>query len=153
MPDRIFLVTILVSIICLSSSSQTVDYRKLFEDNWEKAEKFEKENKSWMDSILSMNHIDYPIAIAVIFPELLRYSALRDRMETSLLKSLYVNLGEEYANFSIGRFQMKPSFAEVIRSKSVSFYHSRSSVSFNGPKYYDDIKDFRKSIVADLENT
>ena len=54
------------------------------------------------------------MAIAVVFPELIRYSALRDKIEITLLKSLYIYKGDDYADFSIGQFQMKPSFAELI---------------------------------------
>ena len=45
-----------------------------------------------MQPVLEKNHISYPIAIAVIFPELVRYSALRDKMEITLLKTLYNSL-------------------------------------------------------------
>ena len=53
-------------------------------------------------------------ASAIVFPELIRYSALRDKVETAALKTLYVQYGKHYANFSIGYFQMKPSFAEEL---------------------------------------
>ncbi|NUM72625.1 MAG: hypothetical protein HUU43_17430 [Ignavibacteriaceae bacterium] len=53
---------------------------------------------------------DYHICAPVIFPELIRYSILWDQIETSTLKIFYVTFGEDYADFSIGRFQMKPSF-------------------------------------------
>lgn len=90
--------------------------------------------------------------MSIIFPELIRYSALRDKMEISLLKTLYVNLGEDYADFSIGVFQMKPSFAENIRHESTAFLGRRSGIVFKNPSDYSDIKDFRKSIIRDLED-
>ena len=93
--------------------SQSLNYPEIFGDDWKKAMLFESENRSWMEPILAKNHISYPLAVAVIFPELVRYSALRDKMEITLLKALYINLGDDYANFSIGQFQMKPSFAET----------------------------------------
>ena len=133
--------------------SQDIDFKTVFGDDWKKAEAFVKENRSWMDSVLSCNHISYPVAVAVIFPELVRYSALRDKMEITLLKALYVNLGEEYANFSIGQFQMKPSFAEEIRERATGVAGRRSGIIFKSPADYYDIKEFRKSIVADLEDT
>jgi hypothetical protein len=105
-----------------------------------------------MEPILVRNHISYPLAVAVIFPELVRYSALRDKMEITLLKALYINLGEEYANFSIGQFQMKPSFAEIVREQAPSLTGRRSGIAFKNPSEYDDISYFRKSIVDDLEN-
>jgi len=105
-----------------------------------------------MEPILSKNHISYPLAIAVIFPELVRYSALRDKMEITLLKALYINLGDDYANFSIGQFQMKPSFARMVREQSHSVLSRRSGISFMRRTDYDDVKDYRKSIVKDLED-
>lgn len=51
-------------------------------------------------------------ALAVVYPELLRYSRFRDQLETSLLESIYVAGG--FGDFSIGPFQMKPSFAATL---------------------------------------
>ena len=136
----------------ISSWSQTLNYQELFGDDWKKALDFERENRSWMQPLLTRNHISYPMAIAVVFPELVRYSALRDKMEITLLKALYVNLGEEYANFSIGQFQMKPSFAEMIREQAPTVLGRRSGIIFRNLSEFDDIRKFRKSIVADLED-
>lgn len=149
---RIFLCLILFSGSLRSGWSQDLDYRNLFGDDWKKAEAFEKENRDWMEPLLSRNSISYPLAIAVIFPELVRYSALRDKMEITLLKALYVNLGEDYANFSIGQFQMKPSFAEIIREQAPAFLGRRSGIKFIGLSEFENIKDYRKSIVNDLED-
>lgn len=132
--------------------SQTLNYNEIFGDDWKKAMQFESESRSWMEPILLKNHISYPIAIAVIFPELVRYSALRDKMEITLLKALYINLGDDYANFSIGHFQMKPSFADLVREQSNSVLNRRSGISFKRRSEYEDIKDYRKSIVNDLED-
>jgi hypothetical protein len=60
---------------------------------------------------------DQLLASAIVFPELLRYSKLRDIIETEALKTLYVQYGTQYANFSIGPFQMKPSFAEDLEKE------------------------------------
>jgi hypothetical protein len=146
--------TIALLIVMLPSAfSQAIDYENVFGDDWRKAEAFEKENRSLIEPLLKHNHISYPLAIAVIFPELVRYSALRDKMETTLLKTLYINLGEYYANFSIGHLQMKPSFAETIRSQAPKFMGRKSEIVFKDSSEFDDIKNFRKSIVNDLEDT
>jgi hypothetical protein len=151
-----FLIVLLFSLLLgLSQSpaiSQSLNYSDIFGDDWKKATMFERENRSWMEPVLSKNHISYPLAIAVIFPELVRYSALRDKMEITLLKALYINLGDDYANFSIGQFQMKPSFAQIVRQLSHSVMSRRSGISFMPISGYDDIKDYRKSIVKDLED-
>lgn len=57
------------------------------------------------------------LAEAVIFPELIRYSLFQDKMETSAVRSLYISKGTGGCNFSIGRFQMKPSFAEDLEKR------------------------------------
>jgi hypothetical protein len=132
--------------------SQYINYQEIFGDDWKKAVTFEIENRNWMEPVLTKNNISYPFAIAVIFPELVRYSALRDKMEITLLKALYINLGDEYANFSIGVFQMKPSFASFIREQSPTLANINSFSGFKSSSEYSDITWYRKSIVTDLEN-
>ncbi len=147
----IILATLLAGYFC-NADSQSPDYRVIFGDDWKNAETFVAENREWMEPVLKKNHIPYPVAIAVIFPELIRYSALRDKMEVTLLKTLYVNLGETYADFSVGHFQMKPSFAEQVRLRYAPGIFRNKLPPFRGPTYYKDIKDYRKSIIADLED-
>jgi hypothetical protein len=55
---------------------------------------------------------------SIVFPEVMRYNSLKDGIETESLKTLYVQFGQEYANFSIGIFQMKPTFAAQVETKA-----------------------------------
>jgi hypothetical protein len=55
---------------------------------------------------------------AIVFPEVMRYNSLKDGIEAESLRTLYVQFGKDYANFSIGLFQMKPTFAETVETKS-----------------------------------
>ena len=57
-----------------------------------------------------------PDALALGAPELIRYSLFRDYFETGALELLYTRHGSSGADFSIGPFQMKPSFAEGLES-------------------------------------
>ncbi|MCU0436931.1 MAG: hypothetical protein MUC49_03390 [Raineya sp.] len=57
-------------------------------------------------------------AVAIVFPEVLRYNTLANEAEIQLLKSLYVRFGKKYADFSVGYFQMKPSFVETLENIS-----------------------------------
>jgi hypothetical protein len=136
---RSLFIFLLITILLNPALSQTINYQEVFGDDWEKALAFESENRVWMEPLLVKNQISYPLAIAVIFPELVRYSALRDKMEITLLKALYINLGEDYANFSIGQFQMKPSFAEIIREKAPSVFSRKSGIIFKSRSEFDDI--------------
>lgn len=51
---------------------------------------------------------------AIVAPEISQYGSLTDKAQTYALKTLYVQMGKGYADFSIGRFQMKPSFVEQL---------------------------------------
>lgn len=51
--------------------------------------------------------------LSIVFPEMIRYSEIRDSLETLLNKLSYTTI-EDYEGCSIGAFQMKPSFAETI---------------------------------------
>ncbi len=132
--------------------SQVTDYRKIFGSDWEKAEEFVSDNEKWMRQMAGRFNIPYKHAVAIVFPELIRYSALRDRMELALLKSLYINLGDEYANFSVGRFQMKPSFAEAI-NLNVNVLKGRLSRFFPQQEESSPGWKYRASVVGYLENT
>ena len=57
------------------------------------------------------------IAESVVFPELIRYSTLKDAVETASVSTLYLNKGAEACDFSIGVFQMKPSFVEELEKR------------------------------------
>jgi hypothetical protein len=91
------------------------DYRAIFEDDYTYAENILELNSWWADT-LDAHGIDPRFALAIIFPELIRYSSIIDYMEIKALEVLYVQYGEDYADFSIGYFQMKPSFAEHIEA-------------------------------------
>lgn len=67
-----------------------------------------------IDSIMHLCGVDENIARAVVFPEVLRYNALCNIIETTMIQALYVQFGKQYADFSIGVFQMKPSFVEAL---------------------------------------
>lgn len=81
--------------------------------NYQSAKGWLKENK-WIKDSLSLYGIPADEALAVIFPELTRYSALEDKMEVTGLMVLYTRMGKVYADFSVGRFQMKPSFIRQL---------------------------------------
>ena len=104
-----------------------------------------------MKNVCEKNNIPFSFAIALVFPELVRYSALRDKIEISLLKTLYANLGEEYADFSIGPFQMKPTFAEQVQEKVSLIKDRRIRNLFRNRSSFRDARLYRMSIIEDLE--
>jgi hypothetical protein len=134
-----------------NSSGQSLNYPEIFGDDWKKAEQFVADNEKWIRPVLEKYRVDYFEAIAVIFPELVRYSALRDKMEITLLKALYINIGEEYANFSIGHFQMKPSFAVSVINDGMNLT-GRKKPQLRDSTGYEDIRSYRAAIVSSLED-
>jgi hypothetical protein len=143
---------VLLMLFPINLVSQQSDYAAIFGDNWNKAQSFIDLNRKWIEPELKRNHIPFLQAAAIIFPELVRYSALRDKMEITLLKALYINMGDEYADFSIGPFQMKPSFAELVRDTAEIVLGKQAAIKFRKRSDYDDITKFRSDIVSDLES-
>jgi hypothetical protein len=95
---------------------EVLDYREHFGKNDEFAQNFIRQH---FNLFLKTFHTeeDARMAAAIVFPELIRYNALRDKIETGALRALYVQYGARYANFSIGPFQMKPDFAEKVETE------------------------------------
>jgi len=90
------------------------DYRKIFSGDYDKATQFLIDEGKWVNVIIQSHGLKLKEVKAIVFPELIRYNSIQDKMETFALESLYIQHGSTYANFSIGRFQIKPSFAENI---------------------------------------
>lgn len=86
---------------------------KQFGSDCKKAEQWLQTNTAEWDK-MALEGYNIPLSKAIIFPELLRYNQLRDKLEIFGLQVLYIQFGKDYADFSIGPFQMKPSFAELI---------------------------------------
>jgi hypothetical protein len=149
---RLHIFSFLLGGLLSQASAQSINYQEIFGQDWKNAESFVSENKQWMKFALDKYNIPFDLAIAVIFPELVRYSALRDKIEITLLKALYINLGAPSANFSVGHFQMKPSFAEKVRDMAQSVLGRRSGNFFKDKSGYTDSISYRASIVADLED-
>ncbi|MFA5327461.1 MAG: hypothetical protein WC384_06690 [Prolixibacteraceae bacterium] len=127
------------------------NYPEVFGNNWKRAELFVSENNVWMSDLLSENKVDYQLVLSMIFPELVRYSAIRDRMEITLLKALYVHNGTDYANFSVGVFQIKPSCAEEILSEIPSLHDKKWTALFKAINSSISENEKRSIIVAELE--
>jgi len=97
-----------------STTAFSIDYRKVFGSNWVEAERYVSEHHDEWKQEFDLFGVDSRMAEAVVFPELIRYSMWKDEIERTAVNGLYVSKGREGANFSICRFQMKPSFAEEV---------------------------------------
>jgi len=103
--------------LLLVTGSTTVfsaSYRQVFGEEWEEAERFVKANHREWTVLFKEFGVDSRMAEAIVFPELIRYSKWQDEIEKAAVNGLYVVKGSTGADFSVGRFQMKPSFAEEV---------------------------------------
>lgn len=83
---------------------------------WEQAVRLVEERRAVWHEVFKSLDADAVECEAVVFPELLRYNRVQDGMEQTALLALYVAGGKKAANFSVGIFQMKPSFAEEVET-------------------------------------
>jgi hypothetical protein len=116
---------LLVGIFFLSGTSKTpeedisfhadTDYSVVFGENFNNAITYTQSHYE-LSLLFLRNGISPDFAWSIVFPELIRYNSLKDKLELASLYTLYIGFGENYSDFSVGRFQMKPSFAEKIES-------------------------------------
>lgn len=111
---RVFMLCLLLFIG--SSTAFSVNYPKVFGDDWTSAVQYVNAHHAAWKQTFDLFGIDARLAEAIVFPELIRYSRWQDEIETAAVNGLYVLQGVSGANFSIGRFQMKPSFAEEVEA-------------------------------------
>jgi hypothetical protein len=108
-------------MLCFRATAQ-INYRKVFGKDYEWAENWIKRN----DKIFTVYSAKYNIPAkelkAIIFPELIRYNRVFDAIQIESLKYLYVTEGKQYADFSVGFFQMKPSFAERVELEADALF-------------------------------
>lgn len=66
-----------------------------------------------LESLLG-NKENASLAISVVLPELSQFTSAEDYIQSRMMFILYIHYG--LGNFSIGAFQMKPSFAQQIEN-------------------------------------
>ena len=103
-------------LIMGSATAFSTNYPKVFGDDWTSAAQFVNEHHAAWKPLFEEFGVDARLAEAIVFPELIRYSKWQDEIEKAAVNGLYVLQGTNGANFSIGRFQMKPSFAEEVEA-------------------------------------
>ncbi len=120
------------------------------EQEWQRATEIaERERESWREVFESLD-VASDECEAVVFPELLRYTRLQNGMEQAALHAFYISGGKEAANFSVGLFQMKPSFAEEVESEWM-----RSPLRREYSLYFDtsDTKEARRRRIERLADS
>lgn len=89
------------------------NYEKIFPE-YSHATSFIKLKNAEFNKIKNTAENKKNMMLSIIFPELIRYSLFRDFFETKSLELGYVEYESKLVDFSIGRFQMKPSFVKKL---------------------------------------
>lgn len=123
---KILIFTILFALACLLGSppksgqptSTEIDgqnYALIFGADYQQALlTYAQQSEKWKKYFITKQ--EFEVMSAVVFPELIRYSQVQDLMETEVLTVAYIQQGSQLCDFSIGQFQIKPSFLEKVES-------------------------------------
>ncbi|MCF6366169.1 MAG: hypothetical protein L3J35_08205 [Bacteroidales bacterium] len=105
-------------------------YYEIFKEDYTEALNYFDKNMPLLNLTFNKHNIDKEIIIPVIFPERIRYSIIKNYLETKALEVIYVEYGSKYVDFSIGDFQLKPSFAEKIEHEITKNDKLKTKYSF-----------------------
>ncbi len=113
---------IIISMLLAANSPRR--FHKIWEQDYNAAMFFIQKNNSTIQEVFYGNTVAPEIIISAVFPEIVRYNSFRDFFETGSLEIAYVKYGLTAIDFSIGQFQMKPSFAaqletDIAKNKSL----------------------------------
>jgi hypothetical protein len=129
---RLLLLSAFTSIY-VYSAGQYQNYSEIFGEKYVKAEDFIVENRITFTKYFP-DTSEFQLVSSVVFPEIIRFNVLSNKIEVGALKTLYVQYGDQYANFSIGPFQMKPTFAEQLEK---DYYKLNIKFDGNISEFFD----------------
>jgi hypothetical protein len=92
------------------------EYCHTYEKDCRNAKDFFVQHQSKLANAANACGLSAKFLFAIVAPELTQFSYLSNKIETYSLKVFYVQNGTAYSDFSIGVFQMKPSFIENIEN-------------------------------------
>jgi len=131
------------------------DYKKVFGDDYTWAANWLSRHDALIEKYASDFNIPGKELKAIVFPELIRYNGIFNTLEIETLKFLYVREGKHYADFSVGYFQMKPSFAEMVEQDGGKLLGARwlKDAGWKGAAAETEDEISRKERVRRLSNT
>jgi len=128
----IFIVGLLFFLLCARGQAQNSSeesYCESFPFNCSMVTNFYQQYKPEIDGVAQRLTVDPAFLLAIVSPEIANFNIIQNELEYRTVEVFYVNLGDDYANFSIGYFQMKPIFAkqierEIQNRKGLTIYRS-----------------------------
>ena len=108
------LLLLLLLLLAYRGNAQSVTYMQQFPKECSNAIAFYTRHQSLFETAAQQVGLKPQMLFAIVAPEITQYGYLSNTLETYSLKVLYVQNGKTYADFSVGYFQMKPSFVEQL---------------------------------------
>ncbi len=141
-------------LFALWGEANTISPQEYFGDSYSEALRFCQHNRLELLKVCTLYKVDPSLALSVVFPEIIRYNRFRDFAETAILEIAYIQSGKSYADFSIGRFQMKPSFVETLENE-LREYPTLYNEFFEVSSYPNDFNEVsvRRERIARLKQT
>lgn len=142
------MISILFSFLLLAGDGYIAAYPT---QSRQAVETFESCRAGLKEVFPSASDEDIRIAFAIVAPEAGCYNSLGDYFETSAVKKGYPSSGSP--DYSIGQFQMKPSFAESLETEVAK--NSALKAKYGSRLAYkgSDIKSIRRERVNRLSST
>lgn len=123
-----------------------------FEDKVLEAFSFLEAEQSTIEQVAKKFEVPRSAALAIGFPELIRYNLVKDIFETTALEILYEDLGSREVDFSIGPFQMKPSFVEELERTIREFPTAFAALQWVANYKSTDVKKQRKERLERMQS-
>ena len=89
-------------------------YSKIYNREFQETIQFYYSHKKYFEKSAYKIKLSPPFLFSIVAPEISQYSSIYNEAELYSLKVMYSQYGKDYSNFSIGYFQMKPSFIESL---------------------------------------
>jgi hypothetical protein len=150
--SRLYFILLIVLFGTQLSFGQS-SYVQVFSKQSQLALEHVKVHQTTYDTICKKRACPPVFLLSIVLPEIANYNGFMDVLETRSSEVFYAQMGGDYANFSLGLFQMKPSFAEQLEKaameqeelsqfKFLSYYQIKDSV---------EIRETRIARIKDLE--
>jgi hypothetical protein len=111
--------------------------QSIFFEKYPDAKKTVTETYSRLSILQELPKEKGKIIYSIVAPEVSMYKSFLNLMETGAAEIFYANMGGEYGNFSLGIFQMKPSFIEKIEGNYKKY--CKKGEYLNGLSYAHDL--------------
>ena len=119
----------LLAFFCIPAFGFAQSYSELYPKECMVAKQFFAEYKNKFEQAGKNVSLSAEFMFAIVAPELSQFAYLSNKLETYTLKVMYVQGGKAYSNFSIGFFQMKPSFIEQMETSIVEYNDLKTDFS------------------------